>query len=65
MYNVILYICVGLREVKAILDERVWKRGMRVGQFSSKERVTSFHSTPIPSNPVDCQQCIKLVHMDF
>jgi len=65
MHNIILYIYVDLREVKAILDERVRKRGMRAGQFSSKEKVTSSPSTPIPSNPVDCQQCIKLVHMDF
>jgi len=53
--------------VKAILDEGVEKRGMRTGQFSSKERLTSSLSTPhtTKSSGVGCQKCIKLVHMDF
>ena len=36
MYIYLLYIYIALREAKAILDERVKKRGTRVGQFASK-----------------------------
>ena len=44
-----LYIYIALREAKA---KMVKKRGTRVGQFASKEKITSFPSTfPVPSFP--------------
>ena len=62
----VLYICTVLREAKAVLDERVKRKGTRVGQFASKERITSSPSTsPVPSNPVKwaINRCVKLVHI--
>ena len=44
---------VALRKAKAILDERIKNKGVRAGQFASKERVISSPSTsPVPPNPV-------------
>ena len=53
MHVSLLYIYIALREAKAILDERIKKRGTRVGQFASKEKITSSPSTsPVPLNPM-------------
>ena len=47
--HLLLYVYIALREAKAILEERVKKRGLRAGQFASKERVTSSPLTsPVP-----------------
>ena len=64
--HLLLYVYVALREAKAILEERVKKRGLRAGQFASKERVTSSPSTsPVPPNPVKwaVNRWIKFVHV--
>ena len=57
------YVYVALREAKAILDERVKKRGFRAGQFASKERVTSSPSiSPVPVKWA-VNRWIKFVHV--
>ena len=64
MHICLLYIYIALREAKAILDEMVKKRGTRVGQFVSKEKITSFPSTsPVPPMKWAVNRYVKLLYM--
>ena len=64
MHICLLYIYIALREAKAILDEMVKKRGTRVGQFASKEEITSFTSTSlVPPMKWAVNRYVKLLHI--
>ena len=66
MHICLLYIYIALREAKSILDEMVKKRGTRVDQFASNEKITSFPSTSqVPSIPMKwaVNRYVKLLHI--
>ena len=55
---------IALREAKAIIDEMVKKRGTRVSQFTSKEKITSFTSTSlVPPMKWAVNRYVKLLHI--